>query len=160
MLLFFVMAMVAAYANRALIFEQKISANVYRLTKAAEAAEGAAEWAVAELNGGRIDATCSASSTVADNSFRQRYLTQDSLGVYVPVTLAQAGVAAPPSLSQTCYKNAAGALVCSCPTNGLAALAVPAALPVSFAVSLVKYPNNIVDGAKKRPGVIRMLVTG
>ena len=52
MLLFFIISLVAAYAGRNLIFEQKTSANQYRATQAFEAAEAGLEWALAMLNGG------------------------------------------------------------------------------------------------------------
>ena len=51
MLLFFVLSLTAAYANRHLIFEQKTSANQSRSTAAFEAAEAGIEWALAQLNG-------------------------------------------------------------------------------------------------------------
>jgi hypothetical protein len=161
MLLFFVMAMVAAYANRTLIFEQKISANVYRLTKATEAAEGGIEWSIAQINGSRIDDACVPSVNGADGNFRQRYVIQDAAGVYSPVTWAMPNVATPPPLSMSCFKNGAGELTCNCPTGGLATLAAPAGLSMAFAVSLKTLPpKNPIDGTKKRPGVIKLQVTG
>ena len=75
MILFFVMAMVAAYTNRNLIFEQRISTNSYRANRALEAADAGVEWTVALLNGGRIDASCRPSIAVTDNDFRRRYHT-------------------------------------------------------------------------------------
>ena len=86
MLLFFVVSLVAAYAGRNLIFEQKTSANQYRATQAFEAAEAGLEWALAMLNGGRIDATCTPPDPVnnALPSFRQRYLNIDVDGRYAP----------------------------------------------------------------------------
>jgi hypothetical protein len=161
MLLFFVMAMVAAYANRTLIFEQKISANVYRLTKATEAAEGGVEWAIAQINGGRIDAACLPSVNGADGNFRQRYVNQNADGVYSPVTWAKPNAATPPPLSMSCFKNGTGELTCNCPTAGLAALADPAGLSMAFAVALTTPPpSNPIDGTRKRPGVIKLQVTG
>jgi hypothetical protein len=100
------------------------------------------------------------STDVANNSFRQRYINQDSAGVYFPVTWAQPGATVPPSLSMTCYKDSTGVLACSCPSNGAAALAPPAGASIAFSVSLANYPDNIVDGSKKRPGVVRLMVTG
>ena len=55
MLLFFIISLVAAYAGRNLIFEQRTSTNQYRATQAFEAAEAGLEWALAMLNGGRVD---------------------------------------------------------------------------------------------------------
>jgi hypothetical protein len=46
MVLFFVVSLVAAYAGRTSIFEQRTSANQYRSTQALEAAEAGLEWAV------------------------------------------------------------------------------------------------------------------
>lgn len=75
MILFFVMAMVAAYTNRNLIFEQRIATNSYRANRALEAADAGVEWTVAMLNGGRIGANCQPSTTVTNNDFRHRYHT-------------------------------------------------------------------------------------
>jgi Tfp pilus assembly protein PilX len=55
MVLFFVISLVAAYASRNLVFEQRASTNQYRSTLALETAEAGAEWALALLNTGRID---------------------------------------------------------------------------------------------------------
>lgn len=72
MVLFFIIAMTAAYTSRNMIFEQKTSANQYRSTAAIEAAEAGIEWTLAILNGGLVNDSCgSASPTV---SFQQRYL--------------------------------------------------------------------------------------
>ncbi len=75
MVLFFVMALVAAYTNRNLIFEQRISANSYRATRALEAADAGVEWTLAMLNGGRATAGCVQGAAAAGLSdFRSRYL--------------------------------------------------------------------------------------
>ena len=71
MVLFFILAMVAAYANRNLIFEQRVSINNLRTTAAASAAEGGIDWAIAMLNGGRIDASCEPDAASA-TTFRSR----------------------------------------------------------------------------------------
>ena len=67
MVLFFIMALVAAYTNRNLVFEQRISANSYRLARAADAAEAGLDWTVALLNGGPVSKIFVASSLL--NSF-------------------------------------------------------------------------------------------
>ena len=54
MVLFFVMALVAAYTNRNLVFEQRISANSYKATRALEAADAGVEWTIGLLNAGRM----------------------------------------------------------------------------------------------------------
>jgi len=85
------MALVAAYTNRNMIFEQRISANSYRAERALDAADAAVDWTLAMLNGGRIDTSCQASIDPAKTDFRRRYLTAalDANGIdvggYVPV---------------------------------------------------------------------------
>jgi hypothetical protein len=77
MVLFFVMALVAAYTNRNLVFEQRISANSYRATRALEAADAGVEWTLAMLNGGRVTANCTqpgAGGAAGPTDFRSRYL--------------------------------------------------------------------------------------
>ena len=77
MVLFFVMALVAAYTNRNLVFEQRISANSYRATRALEAADAGVEWTLAMLNGGRTTANCTvpaAGVAAGLTDFRSRYL--------------------------------------------------------------------------------------
>ena len=73
MVLSFVLLLTAAYANRNLIFEQHTSVNQYRSTQAFEAAEAGLEWAVALLNGGRVDDACVETGNSTGFSFRQRY---------------------------------------------------------------------------------------
>jgi Tfp pilus assembly protein PilX len=110
--LFFVVSMVAAYTSRNLIFEQRTSANQYRATQAFEAAEAGLEWALALLNGGRLDAQCNAAAagSTADN-FRQRYL---------PDLINAASTA--PTAGPGCQLNSAGGWTCGCPANGVAAV--------------------------------------
>ncbi|MBK9686204.1 MAG: pilus assembly PilX N-terminal domain-containing protein [Betaproteobacteria bacterium] len=72
MVLFFIVSLVAAYTSRNMIFEQKTSANQYRSTQAMAAAESGVDWALAMLNGGRIDDDCDFDA--AARSFRERYL--------------------------------------------------------------------------------------
>ena len=81
MSLFFIIAMVAAYTSRNLIFEQKTSANQYRSTQALEAAEAGVEWALAMLNGGRINEQCVPTPNDLTNStFRARYIDSIDTG--------------------------------------------------------------------------------
>ncbi len=77
MVLFFLVAMVAAYSNRSLIFDQRTSSNQLRATEAFEAAEAGVEWTLAQLNSGLTDNTCKPSTTEDDDAhrtFRDRYL--------------------------------------------------------------------------------------
>ncbi|HSN31537.1 MAG TPA: PilX N-terminal domain-containing pilus assembly protein, partial [Ideonella sp.] len=104
LLLLSTMALVALFANRSLLFEQKSAANQTRATRAFELAEAGLEWATAMLNDPRpVDATCT--PTAAGLSFRDRYLGGG--GAFAPVTTAR------PSC-----RIAQGALACSCPEPG------------------------------------------
>ena len=116
LLLFFIVSLVAAYAGRNLIFEQKTSTNQYRATQAFEAAEAGLEWALAMLNGGRIDAACvpaRARSTRHQPSFRQRYLTIDDRRATSRRRLWADGLTRE---RPSCVQSGAG-WNCSCPTR-------------------------------------------
>lgn len=115
MVLFFLMSLVAAYASRNLIFEQKTSANQTRATMAFEAADAGIEWALAQLNGGVINDSCSNSSP--SNSFQQRYLTVDASGFF---THSNRTVDAWP----TCVFNGTD-WTCTCPRNTAVTLSNP-----------------------------------
>jgi hypothetical protein len=149
-LLFFVMSMVAAYTNRNLIFEQRTASNQYRSTQAFEAASAGVEWALALLNGGRIDAACAPSATVADDTFRQRYLNIDpATGMVTPRTGA-AGLGLWPS----CVFDGTD-WSCDCPGNAAPAVAAPVGTGVYPAFRL-----RFVTPATPQPGVIRLEVNG
>jgi hypothetical protein len=75
MVLFFIVAMVAAYTNRNLVFEQRASANQYRSTQALEAAEAGLQWALAMLNSGRIDDNCLPVTDETKSTFSARYIS-------------------------------------------------------------------------------------
>lgn len=70
MVLFFVMALGAAYTNRTLILEQRISLGTYRAAKALEASEAALNMAMSLMNGGIVDTQCQPSVNPAHNDFR------------------------------------------------------------------------------------------
>jgi PilX N-terminal len=151
MLLFFIVSLVAAYAGRNLIFEQKTSANQYRATQAFEAAEAGLEWALAMLNGGRIDDTCtppSVGSTLI--SFRQRYLTIDADGRYSPALWAAGGPRERPS----CVQSDTG-WNCSCPAGEGPSPTIPpgGAVRPAFRVCFEAI-------APPQPGVVRVVSTG
>ncbi|MBW8843825.1 MAG: hypothetical protein JF607_02455 [Burkholderiales bacterium] len=73
MVLFLVMALLAAYANRSMLFEQRMAASYSRASLAQEAAEGGVEWSLAQLNGTAIDAACKPIAT-GGQRFADRYL--------------------------------------------------------------------------------------
>lgn len=76
--LFFILALVAAYTNRNMIFEQRTAGNQFRSTLAFEAVEAGVEWTLSMLNNGRIDDDCLSSGDAAQLSFRQRYLNMSA----------------------------------------------------------------------------------
>lgn len=151
MMLFFIMSLVAAYASRNLIFEQRTSANNYRATQAFDAAEAGLEWAIAMLNGGRIDEACNSSAEPARNSFRERYLDIDANGLLQARPWVNAGQDAP--LWPSCVRGNAG-WSCSCPGNGDPVLAAP--------VGVGATPTFRVEFATLggQPGLVRVFSVG
>lgn len=158
MLLFFVMALVGGYTNRNLIFEQRISANNYRSTKALEAADAGVEWAVAMLNGGRVTTSCQASNVAQDDDFRRRFLAdapEDSLNGPGGYDLAW-GVNLAGRMFPSCI-NRGGALTCICPSATVRApdISAPAdGVGSAFAVSF------LLPGNEARPGAIQIAARG
>ena len=142
-MLFFIVSLVAAYANRNLIFEQRTSANQARSTLAFETADAGVEWAASMLNVGRIDENCQPVADAAATSFRDRYLEIDATtGLVTPRANMAAG-----SLP-TCVHNGTQWL-CSCPATG--ASSIPGAptdvVAPSFRLRFVQRPVN-------RPGTV------
>lgn len=153
MVLFGIVAMVAAYTNRNLIFEQRTSLNQYRSTQALEAAEAGLEWAKALLNSGRINASCQPSTATTDNSFRQRYLSIDADGLVTPV--ANPNPPASPdtnALTAACVRNGTG-WACSCPVTG-----VPT--PTTSGDSVNPAFRVRFIGGQGQAGVVRLEVNG
>ncbi len=74
MVLFLVMALLAAYANRSLLFEQRMASSYYRASLAQEVAEAGVEWTLAQLNGTGVDAACTPLAN-GGQRFVDRYLT-------------------------------------------------------------------------------------
>ena len=110
MMMFLIVAMLAAYANRNLIFEQRMAGNYVRSAVSHEAAEAGLEWALTQLNGGKIDDACQAAET-GTSSFRQRYLRIDSAsGMLTPLAPAK-----DPASIATCLRAPGGVWQCQCP---------------------------------------------
>jgi len=105
------MTLIAFFANRSLIFEQKTSANQTRSTRAMEAAEAGLEWALANLNyQKKSDTACAAlaSPTGTDKKFRDRYLDPDGNGLYSETFSP---------ITPGCLSNGTS-WTCSCPATG------------------------------------------
>jgi hypothetical protein len=158
MILFFVMAMVAAYTNRNLIFEQRIATNSYRANRALEAADAGVEWTVAMLNGGRINANCQPSTTITDNDFRHRYHTEalfDANGKPGGYDTAWADV--PNNQVYPACVNREAVLSCVCPSVGVAVAAMGGVADGQGSAFRIEFfrPGNAV-----RPGAMEFAARG
>ena len=152
MALFFLVSMVAAYTSRSLIFEQRTSANQYRATQAFEAAEGGVEWALAHLNGSRVDDACQDTADPAAGSFRSRYLVFDpERGTMSPLRWISATLG-PQSLSPGCTRSAAG-WQCNCPVNSATVL------PQGDGTTVQPAFRMVFEGTST-PGLMRIVSTG
>lgn len=143
MVLFFVMAMMAAFANRNLIFEQRIAGNYYRSSIAQEAAEAGAEWAIAMLNGINVDESCQPAAT-ATQSFRQRYFVLDPASRGIGLAAPQEGA--------DCRAQLDGSWSCNCLGGTWAA---PAAVAGSSQQTLPSF--RLSFSPQSRPGVLRLI---
>lgn len=151
MVLFFVIVLTAAYTNRNLIFEAHTSINQYRSTQALEAAEAGLEWAVALLNGGRIDDSCVEAGSPGDPSFRQRYLVVNATtGVLTAAMQPTSGGA----LTPTCVADG-NSWRCHCPSDSGPSLAAPSGVGVAPAFRI-----RFVAASATLPGVIRVDANG
>ena len=155
MVLFFIISLVAAYTGRNLIFEQRTSTNLYRATQAFEAADAGMQWALAQLNSGRIGGDCKPTVDVAKTSFRDRYLNVDGASGNIGVRFQAGGGGLWPS----CVFNGAD-WQCDCPSDAAPTLVVPGgagAFP-AFRVRFVQF--GFPAAAPSRPGLVRIEVNG
>ena len=136
MVLFFVMAMVAAYTNRNLLYEQRMSINNFRATAAVSAADAGIDWTIAMLSGARVDSNCAApvAPAAGDIDFRSRYTILKDDGTY---TFPKWGGGTGTLFSPICVLGNAG-WNCKCPdlATPLPAIAVPANSAPMFAVEV------------------------
>ena len=152
MALLFATVLVAVFANRNLVFEQRASANQYRAAQAFEAAEAGTEWALAQLNANqRIGADCEPSADPAAGSFRSRYLsTAPKTGMLTPATWNDAGTVT--ALQASCVQAGSG-WSCSCPAHGLPNLTGPGGSTPATAFTVQFAPST-------QPGVVRVVANG
>lgn len=128
LLLLFGMTIIAFFANRNLIFEQRTSANQYRSTRAFEMAEAGLEWAVSKLNEeGAVTSSCGVAAGTG-SSFAERYAP-------IP-TSSGFGWTSGLVYRAACRISDAGVVNCSCP--------IPAATP-SVALSADIEPRFVVE---------------
>ena len=152
-ILFFVLALVAAYTNRSMLFEQRTSANQYRALQAAEAAEAGVEWALSMLNTGRSDDNCQPTAHATEPPFRDRYLAiaPDTGAVRPTGTLGADGGS---DRWPTCVFDGTG-WDCRCPTDGVGTPPAPAGGGVFPAFRI-----RFVDIGGAPPGAVRLEVNG
>ena len=161
MVLFFILAMVAAYTNRNLVFEQRTSANSYRSARSLAAADAAVDWTVSMLNGGIIGTTCKDTDGDATDEFKTRYLNLTYDGKFQPklqplpavfAGTALKGKAGDFQIQPACAGTSAGSLACSCPT-----LSPPAQLDVGNSGEPA-FTVAFEESSGKAPGVIGMKI--
>ncbi|MCV2368818.1 pilus assembly PilX family protein [Roseateles oligotrophus] len=146
MVLFLIMAMMAAYANRNMVFEQRTGGNYYRSGVSLETAEAGTEWALGMLNGLDINQSCLADGPVT-NRFRERYLSISATSrEIVPAGMVIKPNTANKAIVADCvHSEAQGRWVCNCPTGAWTASPAPAAaanMQPSFRVSLISPVGN------------------
>jgi hypothetical protein len=155
MVLFLVMAMMAAFANRNMVFEQRIASNYYRAGVALETAEAGAEWALSMLNGLNINQVCLADNSVTDR-FRDRYLTISPSTRVVSPPPVPANTPPRPILADCVHSELQG-WVCNCPSAAWVAPATPPAVAGNMQPSFIVTFYSPVDN---RAGNIRIQSTG
>lgn len=139
MLLLLAVAVMAAFQNRSLLFEQRASANQYRATRAFGLADAGLDWAQSLLNDPRpLDARCHPDAA-ADRSFRDRHVPLSAAGLPRPDAAARPGCRWGPDGPD-----------CRCPAAG-EALAVPADDP-GFVVEFAAVDDD--------PRVLRLTARG
>jgi Tfp pilus assembly protein PilX len=121
LLLLFGMTLIAFFANRSFIFEQRTSANQYRSTKAFEMAEAGLEWALGKLNESMpltAAPSCVPLTSGTNASFRARFINPSAADATHSTGWMNVNTAAFPG----CRIDAAGNATCACPTAGQADL--------------------------------------
>lgn len=122
LLLLFGGTILAFFANRGFVFEQRTSANQYRATKAFELAEAGVDWAIGRLNDGMALTTSGSSScdavTGTGTSFRGLYANPQSPDATHPnpwFSVPASGASPGCRFDPTSATN--GGWNCSCPTG-------------------------------------------
>jgi hypothetical protein len=150
MVLFFIVTMVAAYASRNLIFEQRTGANIYRSTQAIELAEAGLQWTLARLNGGLVDEECLPDDT-GPSSFRERYMGFNAANSRL-VAITPPTPTDPDWLATCVWDSVSGDWSCACPVSA-------AATPASAADAGVAGAFRVRWEDRPRPGTLQVEVT-
>lgn len=147
MMLFLIMALLAAYANRGLLFEQRIAASYARAALSQEVAEGGIEWMLAQLNGPAIDGNCKP-QPVGGQRFVDKYLLISPADRSIAPLLT-------PGILVDCTRDLANqGWACRCPAINSRVAPAPApgnALTPSFGISML---------ATSRGGAFKVTSTG
>jgi len=114
--LFFVVAMLAAYANRNLIIEQRVAYNYSQLGRAAEGAEQAQARMLSWLNSDHLNERCEADAA-GPNTLRERLLRLDANGRIDVPEAAKATPAHESPWTVICDRLPAEGWRCQCPGN-------------------------------------------
>lgn len=140
---FFILALVAGYTNRNLLFDQRTASQQVRSTVALEAAEAGAEWALALLNSGRVADDCRPTDDPAAGSFRTRFLALEPSGHWVPRA----------DRPFACVSQGGGGWTCDCASGTAGALSAPAGDR-----SFPAFRGRFLAGS--RPGLVTLQVQG
>jgi len=131
MVLFLVMALLAAYANRSLVFEQRIAGGYYKASLAQEVAEGGVDWTVAMLNGPAIDGNCAPAAN-GGTRFIDKYMQISAADRASKSLVTTTGL-----LAADCVRDG-NTLTCRCPApdarTAMSATVVAGSLVPSFGV--------------------------
>lgn len=116
MVLFFVMALVAAYANRNLIVEQRVAQTYQQLGYATEAGNHALQNAISLLNTGNIDEACRPDPD-GPGTLRQRLLVFDGQGKISSPPAAWSNLPNLVPYTVVCDRVRPGNWTCQCPLD-------------------------------------------
>lgn len=158
LILLFGMTLVAFFANRSMLFEQKTSANQLRSTAALEAAEAGIEWATSMLNDVRyINTSCTTTGT-NPGSFRTKYLPYSAASGFAPVSPAVPSSPKQPQPQIGCSMSATTpgtppALSCSCPAGSSAPNHSSTTNP-TFTLRFDPNPTLLPDGSTDKESVL------
>lgn len=141
MVLFFVMALVAAYANRNLIVEQRIAQSYQQVGYATEANQQGVARVLSLLNSGKIDEQCVPDAD-GPNTLRQRLLVIGSEGGIDGLPGTKTFPAANAPFVMACDRTRPGDWQCQCPSDLSPDLVADEGKATeSFLLRLRLYPN-------------------
>lgn len=149
MVLFLVMALLAAYANRSLLFEQRMASSYYRASLSQEAAEAGVEWTLAQLNGSAVDSACKP-VTSGGQRFADKYLMVSAVDRTISsISTESRGII-------DCARDVASdGWACRCPASNAVHTTQPGTNATGFTPSF-----GVTFGPSSRGGTVPLQVTG